>query len=119
MSNIVEFKRKSPKPKTSETLLVPPTVEQLAGFINTIQFLIDLNQSDSASIELDADGEFHIALRGLQDYNETGEVISGCNLELNATGDLDFKDIPSSIATIQEMIKRVDLDNIPDPDEKK
>lgn len=119
MSNIVEFKRKSPKPKSSEILLVPPTAEQLSGFIATVQYLVDLNQSDSAILDIDADGEFHIALRGLQDYNETGEVVSGCNLELNATGDLDFKDIPSSIATIQEMIKRVDLDNIPDPDEKK
>jgi hypothetical protein len=114
MSNVVDFASRKSKPKNTDELK-PPTPLQLEGFIATLQYMVDLNQSDNATVQIDADAEINFTIRGLQDFTETTEVISSCNLEMDATADIDFNDYPSSIKIIQEMLKRIDIDNLPDP----
>lgn len=118
-ADIVPFKRKSPKLQPDDNILIAPTKEQIAGFITTLEYLIDINASDSATIEYDADGEIHFSVVSLQDFSEAEDIISATNLELIASGDLDWSDIPESTAIVETMFKRVDLDNIPDPREEK
>lgn len=117
-ADIVPFKRKSPKLQPEENDLLAPTKEQIAGFITTLEYLIDLNASDSAIIEYDADGEIHFSVTSLQDFSDAEDIISATNLNLVATGNLNWTDIPESTAVVQTLFKRVDLDNIPDPREK-